>query len=462
MPLLRENPRPSVPTNVPIDGPLPGENSRLARVQLDRLKALNIAMANSTSLLSGLADLRIARANVEVQKLPMRTTFSLSSNDSRVITPGGQYGANDFYQYNAAVTISQTISTFGRVKWGVLQAKLASKQSAQNYRTALFGLLSAVDRGYVQTVLSLELVRIAKARLEQRQRGLKSSESLFHAGVAAQYDVLQNRSAQAQAQQALEAAQNEAQQARIDLLTQLGLRPDAPVDVVLPVINPPPPPDSVEPGLDQALARRPELAALRWAESAAQAQIEAAARINTPTLGLSTTYQGLNGNNGNVDNDWLVSLNLSINLGDGGAARLQRAIARETLQQVRQGLEQEKRAVAREVTSAYTQLVSLWQQRQSAQYTVRKAQEALQIAELRYEEGVSSIIELLNSQDSYISARETLARIVANYYLSRIEWMRATATDWPVALPPDLRVDWEFPSGAPQPQSWQKRAEQRP
>lgn len=453
---------PTAPIVIPIERSLPGENATLARIQVDRNGALAIAVRNSTALLSGLADVAIASANIDVQKLPMRTTFSLSGENQGIITPGLQYDPRQPFQWNQSVSVSQTISTFGRVKWGVLAAQLTRKQSAQNYRTALFGLLSRVDTLYAQSVFAIERLRIAEARLEQRKSFLATSERLFTAGIVAEYDVLQYRSSCTQAYQSLEAAENDAQQARIALLTEMGLRPDVPADIVVPPIHPPAPPASLDEGLAQAFARRPELAALRWALSAAEAQIEVAARINTPTLGLTTTYEALNGDVGQApDNDWTVSLNLSVNLGDGGAARLQRRIARQTLVQVRQSLESESRKVAKEVASAYTRLVSLWQQRKSAEIAVTQSLEALQIAMLRYQEGVSGSFELLNSQEAYISSRQALANIVTEYYIALVEWRRSIAQDWGVALPPTLQVDWEFPRGAAPPESWREDAKKR-
>lgn len=450
------------PVVIPMSSTLPGENPTLPRLTLDRMKALDIALRNSTSLLIGLADVNTAKLNVEQQKVPMRTTFTFDTTSQRVIVPGTQYDPMEMFDYNTAVTVSQTISTFGRVKWGVLQAKLVQKQSAQNYRSALFTLFSRVDTLYARAILALERVRIAAARLEQRETFLASSNRLFKAGIVAQYDVLQYRSARTQAQQSLEAEMNDAQQARIELLTQLGLRPDTPVDIIMPSLDFPPPPDSLEDGMRRALTQRPELAALRWAVGAAEAQIEVAARINTPTLGLSSTYEALPGNTYQLDNDWSVYLNLSITMGDGGAARIQRAIARQALAQVKQNLEQEGRQVGREVSAAYTRLVSLWQQRQTAKVTVTQAQEALEIAMLRYQEGVSSIVELLNSQDSYISSRQTLASITTEYFVALIEWRRATAEDWPVEIPPSFQVNWELPKNPAPPKSWEIPVESKP
>lgn len=438
------------PSAAPFPTSLPGQNPTSQRMRIGRQEALEIALLNSPTLLSGLAQIRSARLNIQLQKIPMRTTFTLLNDVTRVVTPGSQVSDNSLNSYALALNINQTISTFGRVKWGVLQARLTEKQIAQDYRTAVEVLLQNVDTLYIKSILALELVRVADTLRIGRKKFLETSLMLFKMGVAAEYDVLQYHSALTQAEQTLQAAQNNAQQSRVLLLTQLGIRPDMPVDLVYQNLPVAPPPDGIEDGMARALRQRPELAALRWAVHAAEAQAQVAARTNTPTLGLQTTYQGLNDTNGSPDNEWTAGMTLSYLFGDGGQARLLRNVARETLVSTKQSLESSRRTVEQDVASAYADLVSLWQQKATAETNVGQAREALKIAELRYREGVSGSVELLSSQQAYGTTMETFADVIASYHVALVNWRRAISGEWPVQLPPSLQVDWETPLPLPE------------
>jgi outer membrane protein TolC len=201
--------------------------------------------------------------------------------------------------------------------------------------------------------------------------------------------------------------------------------------------------------MDRALRRRPGLSALRWAVQAARAQVEAAARTNSPTVSVGMEYDGSSQTGSTFDNQWNANLQVSVPILDGGEARLQRLVALEALEQARQALISSRRSVLLDVASAYANLVSLWQQRAIAAQTVEEAREALSIAELRYRMGISSNVELLSSQQAFISARQTLANVTLDYRAALVAWRRSISGDWPVTLPPELVTEWELPPEEP-------------
>lgn len=417
---------------------LPGQAPGRERIQLTRQEALRLALRRSPDLLTGLSQLRAARSTVDLQYVDVRPTLAFETDLQKYAVGGPD-------ESDTTLTLSQTLTTFGRVKWNAEAARMLEKQTAQNYRTAVESLFQRVETEFFNALLALEQVRISQELVKRQSDYVQTSENLWRAGLVAEYDVVQNRSNLLQARQSLQAAQLTAQLARAQLLADLGLRPDLPVDLEEDLHDPPPPPDSIEPGMARALHRRPELAALRWAVKAAEAQVEAEARVNAPTLSLDTEYEGIGDANTDFDNQWSASLVLTVPVLDGGEARIRKQIAQEAVLQARQSVESTRRSVELDVASSYANLVGLWQQVTTARSNVAEAKEASTIAELRYSRGISSNVELLSSQQNYISARQILANVTMQYRVARLTWRRSISGEWPLDLPTELQIDWELP-----------------
>lgn len=419
-------------------GTLPGQAPAGGRLRLTRQDAMRLALRRSPELLTGLSQLRAARTTVELQYVPVRPQLAFTTELDHYLVGGPD-------ESDSTLTLSQTLTTFGRVKWNAEAARMLEKQTAQDYRAAVEALFQRVDTEYLNTLLALEQVRISQELVQRQADYVQTSENLWRAGLVAEYDVVQNRSNLLQARQALQAAQLSAQLARASLLADLGLRPDLPVELEEVERDPQPPPRSIEPGLARALNRRPELAALRWAVKAAEAQVEAEARVNAPTLSLDTEYEGTGDTNVDFANQWSTSLVLTVPILDGGEARLRKKVAQEAVEQSRQAVEAQRRSVELDVASAYANLVGLWEQVATARNNVAMAQEASSIAELRYSRGISSNVELLSSQQNYISARQILANVTMQYRVALVAWRRSVSGEWPLDLPQELLTEWELP-----------------
>ncbi|NDD29360.1 MAG: hypothetical protein EB084_13955 [Proteobacteria bacterium] len=128
--------------------------------------------------------------------------------------------------------------------------------------------------------------------------------------------------------------------------------------------------------------------------------------------------------------------------------------AEAALSQAEHQLAVTRRSVEQEVISAFTDLKTYWQQVTLAKETAAQAKEAYQIALVRYREGFSSSIELLNAQDTFVQADQALATAIYNYQVAEVNWRRAISGDYPVALPDSVKVDWEQPAPLTIPSTW--------
>ena len=397
------------------------------------------AFEQNPQVLQALAGYRLAQLRIDEAYLALNPTLSMTADMLR--ESQDRFGINDA---ELELVFNFPLFSFGKVKWAARSAKLAAFESAEQLRTTIETLFQTVAVAFLQVKQAEQTLVVAQERAEGRQRYLQLSRNLLKAGEIAEYEVVQAESAVLSSQAEILDSQMQLQQARATLLTNLGVRPDSLLTLAdLP--EPSPPPDGVDEGLQRALERRPELSALRWGVASGLANVKARDLQNTPNLSilgqLDDSLQASTSNGIQMSQSWLVGLQLSWALYDGGAASNQAAQAKVMVEQVRQQLVQMERQVSLDVVTAYTQMTSLWQQIEVSRQALVKAQETATIAEARFRAGLSSGVELLSAQDSLNQARLTEVQAVNSYRLSQVNWNRAISTENPEPLPGGLPIE---------------------
>lgn len=408
-----------------LDGPL-----------LDLPTAFQLALDNNPTLRQSLANLDLADLRIQAAYTALNPTVDLTFSQLYVSQLRRSISERD-----TEITLTIPIYNFGQVHWNARAAKLARNQAGQDLRTAVQTVLQEVALDFVQASLNENLVEISQLMVQDRQAYLQQASDLFAAGEIAEFETIQAESNVLAAQEQLSSSQQEAATALAALLMNLGVRPDTKVDLAaLPTLEAPP--ESIEEGLATALALRPEIQSLRWQVESQEALAVAYSRQNTPEISLYSDYDALN-EGSNYDPTWEAGLQVTWELFDGGVARNAARQARAQAEILRGQLGQQERQVSLDVTTAFVQLSQLWPQIDLARKSLDKAQETVDIAQLRFKAGLSSGVELLSAQDDLTSARTALAQAEASYRLAQINWRRAISADAPVDLPGAWIQKWQ-------------------
>ena len=194
-----------------------------------------------------------------------------------------------------------------------------------------------------------------------------------------------------------------------------------------------------------ALEIRPDLRSLRWAVEAAKARVEVAETSNNPTLELQNTTTNRNATGFSPGTQNTTALVLNVPLFDGGVSHYQKEQALESVTQLTKELEQLERDAVLQIEEVHQQLVDQWRGIAVAEESVVQADEALRVAVLRYENGISTNVELLDAQAQRSEARFRLSQARGKYLTSRWNWWRVTAGEYPteVPFPSDIRARLE-------------------
>lgn len=348
-------------------------------------------------------------------------TLSASASTSASGSSAGD-ALNPLPNLSAGVSASYDLFTGFRRGAVETQAEAQAKEAAAGISQKGANVALGVEQTFLLAVRAQELVEVAQARLKTAEEGLEAAKRKEAAGIGTRSDPLRAEVELNSARQALLDAQTQANTQAYALGRQVGA--DGPVAPALSASE-----LAVDPGFDveafvAGLAERsPDLAAAEAAASAAQAAVSVAKSRYLPQVGLSA---GLDWSARGTpvlpgDAGWSVRLGVSIPLFDGFArdesltrAEVQARTAAATLADTRRALLATAQQLAGQVRLA-AQKITL------AQSSVAAADEDLRVQRDRYQNGVSTMLELLTSQAGAVAAHTDLVGASFDYRLAKAQ-----------------------------------------
>ncbi len=293
----------------------------------------------------------------------------------------------------------------------------AHRQEAQALvRSAKDGDEAARQQLLLNTLKAWQGVHLARAYIQVTEQGrtaaveaLRVAESLHKQGAAVKSDVLSARVNLEDAK--LRAA--EARRLEADALDRLKLLMGRPLGDTVEVgaeFLPALPPGVEEDLRAQALNQHPGLKALRGQVDAAGASLDAARGALKPQVS-ALARQDWNDKNIGLDAaSYTLAGVLSWNAFDGGVAKagIDRAQAARLEQAAK--LRQAEDGVAYQVTEARRRAVEAEERLNARQSAVQEAEEAQRLTKLRYQNGLTTLVDLLAAQAQLDKARADLAQ----------------------------------------------------
>jgi outer membrane protein TolC len=255
-----------------------------------------------------------------------------------------------------------------------------------------------------------------EANLTNAQTVQADAEARLQLGLATLPDVLEARSAAAQADYDLQAAIGATEIAHGDLAAALGTSPTSQfqVESIQDLTIPQELEDTVEKSIDRALAQRPDLMQQVEQLRAAGAEIKAAKTAYLPTLsfdgfgGLSRTVgQQLQGPFIYSPNQetWDARFTLTLNLFDGFARENRLAGARADQKQAAAQVDAIRDQVENQVWAAYSNARTALREQKAAAALLASASESYDAALQSYNYGVRSQIDVVSAQRALAVAR---------------------------------------------------------
>lgn len=331
-------------------------------------------------------------------------------------------------------TITQPLFLGGAGIAGIQAAKASRRASEENLRLQKQNLIFESSTSFYSCLLTEELVTVQEEALEEAKANLEVVAKRYNVGTASGFDKMRAEVDVANLEPEVISARNNYQSALTQLRTILGLERESQIDIsgefqykedefskmALSELQ------------ELALSMRPEVKALVEQKYIAGKGVTIARSNFLPKLFFQTDYSylamrdNLKFRQDDFSKGFSSSLSLQVPLFHGfrdskqyQKAKLDYKMMLDTEKQLHDG-------IAAEVELAYNNFREAQQKFLSAEKTVALAEEALRLANLMYEEGANTQLDVLNSRLALTRAKMSYVTSLFEYQVARYQLRKVT------------------------------------
>jgi outer membrane protein len=350
--------------------------------------------------------------------------LSLTAVDSEAgsrIAAGALNNPVIFPRAAAGATVSQLLTDFGRTNNLVSSAQFQAKAEGKNAAATAADITLAVDRAFYNALETRELVKVAEETIKSRQTLVDRIGALAQAKLRSDLDLSFANVDLSRAKLLLLESQNNYQASLSVLSALLGYQDQQNFEVAESGQQMVPPTLDVQPLITQALQQRPELAALQFQVESAQKNSNAEHDLWRPTVSALGAV-GIAPVRDPQIRSWYGAVGVNVNIpvfngflynARGKFADLQSEAARQKLMDARNNVARDVRISWQDANQAFARLTVTQQLREQANL-------ALDLAQQRYNLGLSSIVEFSQAELGKTEADITDTDARYRYRLSQI------------------------------------------
>jgi len=315
--------------------------------------------------------------------------------------------------YSLGVAVSHRFDVSGVYRAQERQLVLQYNGMAADHMALVNNTLASAESLYWQAFIARENILLQKGILSQRKEDLRITEEKYKQQLIPKLDVIRAQVKVEEAESLVVDAESVYRNTLAQLATLAGGSEIVPAEetLLVPVLT-------IDPEIEKALALRNDIRSLEIALERAKVMKSLAAKGMAPAVEGSVGYTFLTDsvNVSPAEKEFLLSLNVSVPLSDGGKTREDVKDKAKTIESVEQSLAARKNLVQEDVIKALTQWEKAVALESSKRKQLARSDEELLITQLMYKEGMGAQIDLLNAQvDNQKVKTEHLAAIKEMY-----------------------------------------------
>lgn len=375
-----------------------------ARTTLTLAQAEAIALKNNPQITIGKLRALEARQYVREARSALLPTayLSLTGVDSEVgsrIAAGGLNNPVVFPRAAAGATVSQLVTDFGRTTNVLSSSKFQAKAEDQNAAATTADVKLAVDQAFYNSLETLDLVTVAEQTVRARQTFVDKIQALTNAKLKSDLDLSFAKVDAARAKLLLLESQNNFQTALAALSAILGYQDERNFDLQRPDETMQPPAPEVEPLIMQAIQQRPELQSLQFQIESAQKNDAAEHDLWRPSVNALGVVGLAPVRDPSIPN-WYgaVGVNVNIPVFNGFLYNSRAKVADLQTEIAKQKFADSRNNIARDVRTSWQQTNQAYERLAVTQQLSEQANLALNLAQSRYNLGLSSIVEFTQAE----------------------------------------------------------------
>lgn len=337
---------------------------------------------------------------------PVRTNIGIGQLQAPGIEPRTAVGAS----------VNQLLTDFGRTNQLVKSAVSRAKAEDQVARASRTEIVLQVTQAYLAALRADAITRVAQQTVDARNTILDQIRALAANQLKSELDVKFAEVSVTEAALVLTTAKNDRNSADADLAVALGLEGPNHFELT----NIPLSTDSAhnpEQLIQEAIQKNPEAEQRRHILDAALRHAEAEAKLRYPTISAMATAGFIPSHSSQIYRDNYIAggVNISLPLFTGKRIAARRSEAEYRAQAAQRVLKETENRVARNVAVTLINIATAGERVSLTSSLIDHARQALELAQLRYDLGLSSIVELNQAQLAQVNAE--IQRATSEYDL---------------------------------------------
>lgn len=380
-------------------------------------------------------DLRIATARLKeyqarrvVAGSPLWPQLSLEVKETR--SRQGQTPLSETYE--GGLGLSWELDFWGRIRRLSEAAYADFLSEEQSRQGVVLSLVSSVATNYIQLRELDSRLDLSRRTLEARKESARLAGVRYKVGVISEMEVRQAASeyegtvlSVQQLEQAVAQKENE-----INLLLGRGtgkIPRGRPIDALTT--------PAIPGGLpSELLSRRPDILQAEQALIAANARVGAAKASLFPTISLTGSYGGASTQLSSLfsgpNRAWSFIPSVNLPIFSGGSLWGQLTVSQAQREQAVASYQKAVQSAFRDSEDALIAVTKTGEQKVTQGKLVAELRRYAYLAKLRYEQGVTSNLEVLDSQRNQFSAEQSLVQAQSAALIAVINLYKALGGDW--------------------------------
>jgi outer membrane protein len=380
---------------------------RLTRAQAEQMTLRNNPRISVSKLLA-LAQHQVVREarSAELPTLNGAVT-ALKASDASRISAGSVTASRLLTHAGAGGTLSQLITDFGRTHNLVLTQKLQERAANANALATQEEIVLAADQAFYDALTAQAILQVARQTVLTRQQTETQVNQMTQNKLKSTLDLGFADVNLSQSQLFQLDAQNNADATMAALDAVLGLDYEVTYELVDDTPQTNGPPTDFDRLLQTALAQRPDLQALIFGQQAAQKYARAQRDQLLPSISAIGTAGSvpIRTDQYYISNWWGgIGVNMNIPIFDGFLYSSEAKEASYRSQADAERARNLRDQIVRDVRNAWLQANTDYQRIGVTAQLLKQANMSLQLAQTRYQLGLSSIVELSQAQLQQTSA----------------------------------------------------------
>jgi outer membrane protein len=363
-------------------------------------ECIDIAMQRSADILTAAQEIK-RTGGVVWETWSSVVSADISSTYTNREGPSLTSGTSSSEEFTAYLEASIPIFSGGRVLNGISTAYLNRDIAREQYRKAVNGTVYSVRSAFWRVLMDRESVRVQKENVDFLEKTNENIQSKYDVGMASWFELLRSQVELANAQPSLMEAED-ALEADTDTLKKLvGMDVNDTFgitgDLAFSEVN-----VALEDSLARAISQNPDILIAGLSEDVARRKVRSTIGEYFPTVSLFGKYSYTSETvDISFDKDrWVTTGGViaTMPISDLMATTARLKQARAQLNKATISLGDTENGIKLEVKKAYRDLVRSKKVVESQKENVRLASEGLEIAQIQYDNGINTYLELMDTR----------------------------------------------------------------